>query len=123
LSEILKKNYQIEALSSNRVATNINGCLIFLTFIFFFFRHLCFIHLMDHHHFSYTIELKNNERTLVCNVVKKYRRMNKHCISYLIYSQIWLNLFMHDCRFGCIERLLEKTLLFVAMFFISFFFK
>jgi hypothetical protein len=47
--------------------------------------------------------------------------MIKHCISYWIYSQIWLNPLMDDCHFGCIEKLLEKTLLSVAMFFISFF--
>jgi hypothetical protein len=35
---------------------------------------------------------------LVCS--QKYRKMIKFCTSYMVYSQIWLNLPMDDRHFG-----------------------
>ncbi len=49
--------------------------------------------------------------------------MIKHFISYLIYIQIWLNLLMDVWHFGCIEKLLEKTLLSVGCYVFCFFFQ
>jgi hypothetical protein len=42
-------------------------------------------------------------------------------LSYLVNSQIWLNLFVVDCQFGYITKLKKQILIRVADFWCSFF--
>jgi hypothetical protein len=38
----------------------------------------------------------------------KYKRFVKCLLSHLVYSQIWLNLLVDDCKFGYITKLAKK---------------
>jgi hypothetical protein len=40
---------------------------------------------------------------------QNYNNMKKNCTSYLIYRQIWLNLPVDDCHFGCISYFIKKN--------------
>lgn len=40
---------------------------------------------------------------------QNYNNMKKNCTSYLIYRQIWLNLPIDDCHFGCISYFIKKN--------------
>ncbi len=56
------ENQQVFVLSSSWVANNIQGCFFpFCFFQLFVCSHICFIHLIDHHHLSYITALAHTK--------------------------------------------------------------